>query len=443
MDTTRITRSYFALAGLYTLAASLIWSVNTLFLLDAGLDIGEVFIANAAFSVGMVAFEIPTGVVADTLGRRASYLASIAVLGITTLLYLGLAEIEAGVIAFSVVSVLMGLGFTFYSGALEAWLVDALNAVGGDQSLDGVFARGQQFTGAAMLVGTIAGGLLGQLALPVPFITRAVLLVGVFALAQRTMHDIGFRTQTLRLAEIPERMAEQTRVGIAYGWRQPGLRWLMLAGGVRGAFLAWAFYASQPYFLELLDSDAVWVVGLTTAGLSVATMGGNQITATLTRRCGRRTTLLLWGTAATVAGGLVLGLAETFAVAVVGYLVIGVALGVMMPVRQTYVHQVTPSDRRATVVSFDAMIGSVGGAGGQVGLGAVSNAHGFSVGYVTGGLATLVALPLIAATRRIGGPGDEIVGEARVDGTCAGEGLPRDAVQVESHSREVVGAGSG
>ena len=73
MTSARITNTYMMLAGLYTLAASLIWSVNTLFLLDAGLGISQVFVANALFSAGMVLFEIPTGVVADTLGRRVSW----------------------------------------------------------------------------------------------------------------------------------------------------------------------------------------------------------------------------------------------------------------------------------------------------------------------------------------------------------------------------------
>ena len=82
----RILAGYFTLAGLYTLSAALIWGVNTLFLLDAGLSFFEVFIANAAFSAGMVLFEIPTGVVADTLGRRASFLLSVTVLGATTLM---------------------------------------------------------------------------------------------------------------------------------------------------------------------------------------------------------------------------------------------------------------------------------------------------------------------------------------------------------------------
>ena len=122
----RILAGYFTLAGLYTLSAALIWGVNTLFLLDAGLSFFEVFVANAAFSAGMVLFEVPTGVVADTLGRRVSFLLSVTVLAATTLLYVGLAQVGAGVVAFAIVSVGMGLGFTFYSGAMEAWLVDAL-----------------------------------------------------------------------------------------------------------------------------------------------------------------------------------------------------------------------------------------------------------------------------------------------------------------------------
>jgi hypothetical protein len=154
----RILYGYFTLSGLYTLSAALIWGVNTLFLLSAGLSFLEVFIANAAFSAGMVVFEIPTAWSPTPSARRVSFLLSVSVLGVTTLMYVGLAQVEAGVVAFSLVSVLMGLGFTFYSGAMEAWLVDALHATGYHGLLDRVFARGQQITGAAMLVGTVGEG---------------------------------------------------------------------------------------------------------------------------------------------------------------------------------------------------------------------------------------------------------------------------------------------
>jgi len=79
-----IQRTYFLLLLGNTLAASLIWGINTIFLLDAGLSNLEAFAANAFFTAGMVIFEVPTGIVADTVGRRASYLMGTLTLTVTT-----------------------------------------------------------------------------------------------------------------------------------------------------------------------------------------------------------------------------------------------------------------------------------------------------------------------------------------------------------------------
>ena len=83
----RIQRTYLTLMLGNTLAASFIWGINTLFLLDAGLSNLEAFAANAFFTAGMVLFEVPTGVVADTWGRRVSYLLGTLTLAASTLLY--------------------------------------------------------------------------------------------------------------------------------------------------------------------------------------------------------------------------------------------------------------------------------------------------------------------------------------------------------------------
>src|SRR5262247_1639055 len=87
-SSSRILRTYVVLTSLSTLASSFIWGINTLFLLDAGLSVTQAFAANAFFTAGEVLFEVPTGVVADTLGRRASYLFGSATLFVSTLLYL-------------------------------------------------------------------------------------------------------------------------------------------------------------------------------------------------------------------------------------------------------------------------------------------------------------------------------------------------------------------
>ena len=103
-------------------------------------------------------------------------------------------QLRAPFVWWAIVSALLGLGFTFFSGATEAWLVDALTATRFEGQLEGVFARGQVVGGAMMLSGSVAGGYLAQLTnLGVPYVARAAILIGMFfVLALFMMHDLGF-----------------------------------------------------------------------------------------------------------------------------------------------------------------------------------------------------------------------------------------------------------
>src|SRR5216683_1038993 len=188
-----IQRIYLVLLLLHTLAASFIWGINTLFLLDAGLSNAGAFAANAFFTAGQVLFEVPTGVVADIRGRRVSYLLGTLTLTIATLLYLWMWRLHAPLWAWALASMLLGLGFTFFSGAVEAWLVDALTATGFTGHLDAVFAKGQVVEGIAMLTGSVAGGFIAQATnLGVPYLVRAGILVITFVTALILMRDTGF-----------------------------------------------------------------------------------------------------------------------------------------------------------------------------------------------------------------------------------------------------------
>ena len=404
-----LVRRYYTYAGIYTLAASIIWGINTLFLLDAGLSIAEVFFANAAFSVGTVLFEIPTGVVADTVGRRASFLLSVVVLAVSTLAYVALAEVGAGVVAFAAVSVLLGLGYTFYSGAMEAWLVDGVRGLGYEGDMDRVFATGAMIGGGAMLIGTVGGGLLGQIDLALPFVVRSILLVLLFVLAFFGMHDIGFETKSLTVRSVPAEANAVAAAGIRFGWSNRPLRLIMVAGAVQTGFFMWAWYAWQPYFLELLERDAVWVAGVVAALLSLAMMAGNGLVRFITRVSQRRTTILLWTAAAFSVTSIGVGLATTFPLALAFLLLGSVAMGLQMPVRQTLIHAMVPSAQRATVISFDSMVGGVGAVAGQAGLGVLSERQSYSAAYVVGGAITAVAVPIVWMVRRIRPPEDDFV----------------------------------
>src|SRR4051794_4731721 len=263
-----IQRTYLVLMLGNTLAASFIWGINTIFLLDAGLSNLEAFAANAFFTAGMVLFEVPTGIVADGVGRRASYLLGTITLAVTTGLYVWLWDVHAPFWAWAVVSLGLGLGFTFFSGAVEAWLVDALHATGFEGSLEGVFGRGQIVSGAAMLTGSVAGGLLAaRFGLAVPFIVRAGVLAVMFAVAFALMHDIGFTRSRGR--PLPE-MRRIARASIERGLRVPAVKWLMVQALFTGGVGIYGFYALQPYLLELYGDPQAYSI----AGLSAAIVAG-------------------------------------------------------------------------------------------------------------------------------------------------------------------------
>ena len=404
-----IIRSYLVTTGIFNLSASIIWGINTLFLMHAGLDIFGVFVANGIFTASMALFEIPTGVLADTRGRRASFLLSILVILIGTLGYVWVAATSGSLLGFSIMSAVLGLGYTFYSGAVEAWLVDALKATGFQGNLDRVFAQGGMVFGAAMLVGSLGGGLLGTLDLALPYLVRSGLLIGAFGVAWFTMHDIGYTPKALRLRTLPREMGKIATASMTFGWRVISVRLLMTVSLIQAVFMAWGYHSWQPYFLGLLDRpDDIWIAGVIAALISVATMIGNGLVGRLGHLVTYRSTILLWAVVGAGIGAVAVGLAGNFWLAVSLYLLLMVGFGAAGPVRQAYLHQLIPSEQRATIVSFDSLLGSIGSGGGQVGLGYLARQQSLSVGYITGGLLTLLALPVVLLLRRLRQPEDRM-----------------------------------
>ena len=285
-----VERTYLLLTLLTTLASSFIWGINTIFLLNAGLSNAEAFAANAFFTVGEVIFEIPTGVVADTRGRQLSYVLGAATLLVSTLLYLLMWQLRAPLWGWAIASILLGLGFTFFSGATEAWLVDALKATGFTGHLEHVFGRAQSVGGAAMLVGTISGGLIAQATnLGVPYVLRAAVLGVTLLVALRFMRDIGFTPRR----DVGPVTAVRTviRGSIDGGLRNRPVRWLMLAAPFTAGTGFFVFYAAQPYLLQLYgDKTAYAVAGLAAAILAAVQIAGGLLVPQVRRFFRRRTT---------------------------------------------------------------------------------------------------------------------------------------------------------
>lgn len=396
----QILKTYVTLTLLSTFASSFIWGINTLFLLDAGLSITQAFAANAFFTVGQVIFEVPTGVVADTLGRRISYLLGSATLFASTILYLLMWQVHGPFWGWALSSVLLGLGFTFFSGATEAWLVDGLNATKYQGTLESAFARGQIAGGAAMLSGTIAGGVIAQATnLGVPYVLRAVMLGLTFLVAFMLMRDVGFTPR--RSASVVKEMRSVLRASLDHGFRNPPVRWMMLAAPFSAGVGFYAFYAMQPYLLELYGrSESYAIAGLAAAIVAATQIIGGFIVPFVRKAFRHRTSVLIVGASASASALVLIGLAANFWIALTLLAGWAMIFAATMPVRQAFLNGLIPSAQRATVLSSDNLLSSSGGVVVQPVLGRVADVWGYSTSYIVGAGVDLLALPFIMLARR-------------------------------------------
>ena len=400
MDAKRIIRTYLGVAATTTLAQSLIWGVNTLFLLSVGLDIFQVMLVNAAYTVAQVIFEVPTGVVADTIGRRVSYLLAVGVILVSTLLYVGFGLAGYGLWPFAAASALLGVGYTFYTGAVDAWMVDALHSVGYEGRLEPIFARYGITFGIFMLIGTTLGGLLGQVDLWIPYVARAVVLVPAFLLGLLVMRDLGFKGRPLTLGSFGGETRRIATEGVTYGIRDKVVRFIMFSSLVQGVFFMYGFYSWQKYFLDLLGRDLVWVTGVIAALVGLTQIFGNLLVGRITARVPDRGLILMVCSGVTTVAVIGAALVQQFWIAVPLYLVSTIAFGISMPVKQGWLNARIPSEQRATIISLDALFGDGGSTVGQVGLGYLSQAVSIPVAWLVGGVVQGASVPLLAVARR-------------------------------------------
>jgi MFS family permease len=396
----RIVTTYVVLSLLSTFASSFIWGINTLFLLDAGLTVTEAFTANAFFTAGQVIFEIPTGIVADTTGRRRSFLLGAATLLISTLVYYWLWRIHGPFWAWALVSIFLGLGFTFFSGATEAWLVDGLRAAGYKDALDSVFAKGSIANGVAMLTGTLAGGFVAQLTdLGVPYLMRVAALGLTFLLAFLFMHDEGFKpkAKTSLLKDMRSVFADS----VTFGFKKAPVRWMMLSGVFTGGVGIYAFYAMQPHLLNLYGRSTSYAV----AGISATVVAGAQIVGGFLvpyagRVFAKRTSFFIFGTALGVIALALIGLLGNFYLVVAIFALWSVFWAANIPIRQSYINALLPSEQRATILSCDNMLASAGGVVAQPILGKTADVYGYPASYIGSAIFQFLALPFVVLARQ-------------------------------------------
>ncbi|HET8985652.1 MAG TPA: MFS transporter, partial [Trueperaceae bacterium] len=151
-----LTLRYAALAGLLELAIAVPMPVLVLHMTGRGLDLGLIGLAFTVRALLVVILELPTGGLADAIGRRPVALAS----QLFTLASFVLLLFVTGPFTALAYAVMQGIGSALHSGALDAWYVDELHKRDADVPLQPHLAMVDVAQASGMLIGSAVGGLL-------------------------------------------------------------------------------------------------------------------------------------------------------------------------------------------------------------------------------------------------------------------------------------------
>ena len=271
-----------------------------------------------------------------------------------------------------------------------------------------MFGRGQMVGGVAMLGGSVAGGVIAQVtSLGVPFLLRVGVLLVMFAVAFAVMRDLGFTPERTRnpVGDVKKVFT----ASIDHGLRNPPVRWVMLAAPFGAGVGIYTFYALQPFLLDLYGNEGAYGI----AGLAAAIVAGSQILGgylapKIRGLFARRTTALILGTAASVLLLTILGVTTNFALALFILVLWGLVFAAVTPIRQAYLNGLIPSQQRATVLSFDSLMGSSGGVVVQPVLGKSADVWSYGTSYVIGAGFQALAIPFLFLSRRVRAAADTV-----------------------------------
>lgn len=417
----RVITTYVTTGALFTLSTSLIWSINTLFLLSAGLSLPMVFVVNATYTAAQMLCQVPTGVIADTLGRKVCFLMSVGTLLVSTLIYVLSAQLHWGIPGFVLGSVLIGLGFTFQMGAVDAWMVDALAACELEKPKEEVLARVFALSGAVssaiLVVGPLLGGLLGQISLYLPYYLRVGLLGITFVAVTVMMREVGFEPKPLTLRTFGSQTFALARSGFRGGWGNPVVRPLLWVALLQGVFFAYGFYSLSPYLLALIGRNYVWLTGAVFSAYALAGIAGSLSVrwGVMKKRDGSMRSapaalaaiglaaaalVVLIGVAGIVAPRLMGAGLAPFGIVAALWVAGGFLSGIATPVSSAYLNEHIPSAERATVLSINAVFGDAGAVAGQPAFGYAAQAFGIASTWVVGGLLLAMVAPLYRRSGR-------------------------------------------
>jgi len=378
----------FSFAAGWTMAAAF-------FVRELGMSPLALVLTGTAMELGYFLFEVPTGIVADTYSRRFSMLVGLLVLGVAFVVT-GLAGSVAVVIA---AAALMGFGWTFVSGAEDAWLYDEV----GEEGVRGAYQRGAQAGRIGSLLGIGAALGLALIDLRAPIVAGGAALIALAVALAALMPETGFRPASRDELGAVRTMVRTGREGYGLIRARPLLMLIVAIAFFTGLSSEGIDRLWEAHLLvdigmpSLAGLDPVVWFAVLGAGILLLSIGVAQPLVRRFERLDSREAarLLLALDAVTIAGMLAFAWAGSFALAVGVYMATRLFRSLGGPVYSAWVNSSVDDSRvRATVISMTNLGDSAGQWGGGPALGALGNAFGIRTALAAGAFALAPTLAL-------------------------------------------------
>lgn len=348
------------------------------------------------FTTTTLLFEIPTGVVADVYSRRLSVIIGYVMIGVGSIVE-GVFQLFAVVVLSQVV---WGVGFTFISGAQDAWIADEI----GEKRVGHAYMRGSQVGQVAFLIGIPISTALGTIALNIPIILAGVLFLLLAIFLALVMPEEGFQRSSKEAHETWRTMFRTFRESVRLVRGRTVLIAILLISAVYGLSSSGFDNLWTVYMLDTLTFPAignfepvVWF-GLFNAIVTVFGLVGTEVVRRNIDLSGQSAIVqtLMFLTSATAICMFIFGLAGNFWLAATVYCLSITLRTTSDPIFKTWINQNIESNVRATMLSMESQVNSLGQIIGGSTIGAIGTVISLPIALVTTGLARVPVAMLFA-----------------------------------------------
>ena len=233
----------------------------------AQLDPFQLVLLGTALEGAVFLFEVPTGIVADIYSRRLSLIIGYVIIGAGFIL-------EGVFPVFTVIFIaqaVWGIGYTFISGALDAWLADEV----GEDKLTEIYVRAGQYGRVGGIIGLLASAAIGFFDLALPFVVSGILMISLALFLATYMPETGFAPTAQDERNTFGKMRGTFSQGLGHVRSRPSLRLIMWIGLFFGLYAEGADRLTEAHILRNFTLPFGWspVVWFLIMSISISVVG--------------------------------------------------------------------------------------------------------------------------------------------------------------------------